>query len=74
VSGEGGHRLAGGRVPQPSRVVVGAGQKAGGVGRECDGAYVIRVSGEGGNGLAGGRLPEPRRVIPGAGQDARAVG
>ena len=74
VSLERGDRLARRRVPQPRRLVLGAGQDARAVGREGDGRDAARVALERGDRLARRRVPQPRRLVVGAGQDARAVG
>ena len=67
--------LAGGRVPQPHRVVVAAGDDARAVGAERHADHRAGVAGERrAEGLAGGGVPQPHRVVGAAGGDAPAVG
>ena len=80
ASGVAGQRLAdglaGGRVPQPHRLVGAAGGEARAVGAERHARTprpVWPVSGWP-IGLAGGRVPQPHRAVAAAGGEARAVG
>ena len=57
-----------------ARVIVGAGQDAGAIGREGDSPDRARVAFERGDRLARRRVPQPRRRVVRAGQDAGAAG
>jgi hypothetical protein len=74
VSLERRDRGAGRRVPQPCRLVPGAGENALAVGRESDGEDSTCVSLERRDRGAGRRVPQPRGLVVGAGENALGVG
>ena len=55
--------LAGGRVPEPRRLVHAAGEDGLAVGAERHRSDSVLVLHRQADGLAGGRVPEPRRVV-----------
>ena len=71
---EGAQGLAGRQIPQPQRVVIGAGEGAAAVGQHRHRVDRIGVPFEGAQGLAGREIPQPQRVVIGAGEGAAAVG
>ena len=74
VSHERRDRGPGRRVPQPRRLVQGAGENALAVGREGDRPDTVCVSHERRDRGPGRRVPQPRRLVQGAGENALAVG
>ncbi len=66
--------LAGGRVPEPRRLVGAAGDEDLAVGAIRHGKDRALMAQGLADGLTGGRVPEPRRAIIAAGDDGLAVG
>ena len=73
VAGQGAQALAGGRVPQPRRLVVAGGGEQPPVRAERHAADPAVVAGQGAQALAGGRVPQPRRLVVAGGGEQPPV-
>ena len=73
VAGQGAQLLAGGRVPQPRRLVAAGGGEQAPVRAERHPVESAVVAGQGAQVLAGGRVPQPRRLVGAGGGEQPPV-